>query len=354
MSSQKEWVTQEKWRELSDLLARRPLRSTTVLLLVADLALIAGSWWLKLRGGLAAQLGAWALLTFSLTQLYLILHEATHGAVSRRKWLNNFAGHVSGWLFLYPFLTRQRNHMMHHVWTAHPTGDPANQKLISKFSVMTQKEADKLEFVWKYWLPVIALNDLVGTWRDPFRSQDPMKPSPRLAREIRVSKGYLLGYALLGVLLLATGKLGAFLGWFLPPWILFLCAVELLNLPHHAEAPLLDASAGPPPYWKQAELSHNCGSLPVWSSFVIMNFNLHIAHHAFPRVPWYDLPRANRMVEEAAASEKQTFKNEFEWAAIHRRKPLLQLMGHFFDKRAPASAVTSPPLAEEAQPTAGG
>ncbi|WP_254799087.1 fatty acid desaturase [Burkholderia ubonensis] len=39
--------------------------------------------------------------------------------------------------------------------------------------------------------------------------------------------------------------------------------------------------------------SHRCAHLPSWLRWVILNFNLHIVHHAYPWLPWHELPARN-------------------------------------------------------------
>ncbi len=109
---------------------------------------------------------------------------------------------------------------------------------------------------------------------------------------------------------------------------------ELANLPHHAETPLLNAEDKALPYWEQHKVTHSCKAVPVWSHFVLLNFNLHTAHHWFPAVPWYGLPAVNQILKEAAPhilSEHET-QNELEWSLKNRKRPLLNIMGHYFDK----------------------
>src|SRR5262249_14961756 len=155
-------------------------------------------------------------------------------SVARRRWVNHLVGNVCGWTFLLPFFTRQRNHLLHHVWAGHPVGDPENQKMIARFSVMTAADARRLELVWRLWLPVITLNHLVDHWRDPVRQLRAGNRSPRIVREARFALVYLAGYALVAAALAAAGHLASFLAWYLPPWIALLAFIELVNLPHHA------------------------------------------------------------------------------------------------------------------------
>jgi omega-6 fatty acid desaturase (delta-12 desaturase) len=327
-------MTQDDWRGIAGRFPRGSLRPITVILFVADVLLIAWSWTLGLGSGWQRQLAAWALLLLGLIHAYLILHEAVHGAVAKRAWLNELVGQLCGWLICLPFLRRQSNHLQHHHWAAHPTRDPENAGMIERFAVMTRQEEIVLEFLWRNWLPAIALNHVVGIWKAPFADRRKGNASRRIRKEVRYNWLYLAAYAVLAFVLVVSGKAADFLLWYVPAWVALLYFIELANLPHHAGAPLLDESSGPLPYWQQDQVSHDCGSLPVWSRLIILNFNLHTVHHRFPFLPWYELPKAQEISEALPASQRAEFKNEFDWALTHRRRPLLQLMGHFFDKRA--------------------
>lgn len=326
-------MKKQEWREVSlRFVAARP-RGITTFLFGADLLLLSASWYLAAGGGLVRRLSASVLLLLALLQLYLVLHEAIHRSASPHRRLNELIGHLCGWIIFLPFLPRQRNHLLHHVWAAHPTRDPENSKMIERFSVMTRGEATKVELLWRSWLPVMGLNHFLATWWSPFEERRRGRRSRRYAKEARWAIVYVAAYAILAALVIVRGKTSLFVSWFFPPWFMLLVLAEMLNLPHHAEAPLLAKEAEALPYWAQDAVSHNCGSLPIWSKFVILNFNLHIAHHLFPSVPWYELPRVERLIQEKTGQVPAAFKNEFAWSLVNRRRPLLQLMGHFFDKR---------------------
>ena len=330
-------MTRDTWQQISAQLNERPLRPITLGLFTADLAVIAASWYLHAsEEALPLEVLAALLLLLGFIHVYMILHEAIHGVVAKRGWVNNLVGHLCGWLIFLPFLPRQRNHLQHHRWAAHPKHDPENSKMIERFSVITRKQELALEFMWRNWLPLIALNHIIATWWAPFGQLRAGSGTGRHVKEARFAGLYLVGYAALACL--GSGRLLEFLAWYAPPWFLFLCFMELVNLPHHAEAPLLDPDSDALPYWRQDEVSHNCAPLPIWSSWLILHFNMHVAHHRFPSIPWYDLPRAQALSRTPLTSDPTSFKNEFGWALERRRRPLLKLMGHFFDKRVARSA----------------
>jgi len=325
-------MTKDEWLSVKARVPKGPMGAATIVLWLVDLALLAEAWALWSRGGFA-RLSALILGVLALLHIYLIMHEALHFAVSRKLIINECVGHVCGWIIGLPFLPRRGSHLGHHAWTAHPTGDPENKKMIEKFSVITEKEARTLEFVWRYWIPMIAFNHFLSHWITPFQHNHTRTQRSRLKVEKAFTVLYLIGYAAVGVTAYRYGSLGQLAIFATILWLALLIAVELLNLPHHAEIPLLPLDAKRPPLWEQDVVSHSCASVPLWSRWVILNFNLHVVHHAFPWLPWHQLPKAQRLVDAIQASDMSSQTNEWRFAVLNRRRPLLKLMGHFFDKR---------------------
>jgi fatty acid desaturase len=315
----------------------------TLVIISLDLALFAWSAKMGMTGSAGLAVVGSVLLTLVLLHTYLILHEASHSAICQKRWLNDLAGHLSGWLIALPYLSKQRSHLLHHKWAGHPKGDPANRRLIRRFSVMTKDEAQRLERVWHSWLPLLNINDRIGLWLDPFQKRRSGIISPRIDKEIHAAYFYWIGYALLFTLLLSTGTCLQFLKWYLPAFIGLQFLEEMANLPHHAETPLLNENDEALPYWQQEQVTHSCKTVPIWSRFFMLNFNLHTAHHLFPWVPWSGLPQVHRAISQKIPdleSEQQT-TNELDWSMKNRKRPLLKIMGHYFDKipkeRAPES-----------------
>ncbi|RAI69484.1 fatty acid desaturase [Pseudomonas fluorescens] len=327
-------MTKEQWLVIRKQIPDGAKEPWTVILWIIDLLVLSLAWNLWLSSSTILQGLALVLAGFSVLQVYLILHEALHGAVSDNRSLNNFIGHFSGWLIALPFLVRRRFHMAHHTWAAHPINDPENKNMIEKFSVMTKKQERRLEFMWKHWIPMIAASHFLSNWRAPFVARTQGDSSSRIIKEIRFARIYLVGYLVMAGVALAFGHLADLVVFYLVTWVFLFFMVELLNLPHHAEAPLLPKDADRLQYWEQDAVSHDCKSLPLWSRFIILNFNLHVVHHAFPSVPWYRLSKVHSLLNQQQDSPAASQINEWDFAWKNRRRPLLKLMGHFFDRRA--------------------
>jgi fatty acid desaturase len=341
-------MKRQQWQELKACFqASKSLRPgwPTVQIFVADIVILGISIFLVQKRGMLCSLTASVCLALVLLHSYLLLHEATHSALSNRRRINDIVGHVCGWLVLMPFLPRQRSHLLHHMWTGHPTGDPANRRIIQGFSVMTDDEAMRLERVWRNWLPMLTLNDRIGMWKDPFRQIKAGTKSRRFEAEIRTLYVYLLGYAVCAGILALSGILFWFLCWYVPALAIQLVVEEMVNLPHHAETPLTEEDDKALPYWEQHRVSHSCKSIPIWSRFVLLNFNLHVAHHLFPWIPWHGLREVDAEIRKILPEiGRDQTRSELAWSLENRKRPLLEIMGHYFDKIPKADEFSSTEL----------
>jgi len=343
-------MTRQQWQSILAKLPAGQYSSFTMLVFLADCVLFAASAILWTRtGGLLIHVAALIAPVFAMVQFFLLVHEATHGAVCRNKRWNDLVGHVCGWLIFLPFLPRQRNHLLHHAWAGHPTRDPENRRAIAKFSAMSDQEAQRLEFVWRHWIPLFALNSAVGTWLDPFRERSAGDRSQRIRKEIRFVWIYLAGYLAAFTCALAAHAVRQLVCWYMLAWIAELAMVELVSLPHHAETPLLAPDAPRLAFWEQETRSHSCAHVPVWSSWVILNFNLHVVHHAFPWLPWFRLTEAQRLMSEQGLAAGRGETDEVSWSLQKRGRPLLELMGHYFDTQRRFSTSISSSTEESAR-----
>jgi len=61
---------------------------------------------------------------------------------------------------------------------------------------------------------------------------------------------------------------------------------------------------------------------PLWA-MIFLNNNLHVAHHAYPHVPWYHLPRVWRDMKEAGGAGGRIFNGYGEVAAHFLFRPFI-------------------------------
>lgn len=325
-------MTFHEWINLKSKYPSDQLAWPTILVLAFDILFLTFSFYL-FGSSVFATIVSWIVLVIVMLHLYLILHEATHKAISKKNWINIIIGHLSGWIILMPYLARRRSHLLHHYWTGHPFRDPANDRAIKRFAVMTDQDAEKLEFIWKNWIPLLTLNDRLGLWFDPFIQKRNGLHTSAMKKEINFVYSYIGLYIFVFTLTIWQGWLPIFLAWYVPALLLLLLAEELVNLPHHAETPLLSKNASALPYHQQYQVTHSCKSLPIWSRYILLNFNFHTSHHTLPWAPWYQLPLIHEDLKKSLLHEdlEGKIRNELEWSLINRKKPLLEIMGHYFN-----------------------
>jgi beta-carotene ketolase (CrtW type) len=181
--------------------------------------IILGAWaghlaWVLTADGLSwASPLTWlhvALQGYLCTGLFITGHDAMHGTVSRRRWVNTAVGSVA--CFLFAGLSYRRlviNHRAHH---AHPTGEndpdfstrfrsfwPWLGTFMVRYTTLTQLVVIALKFnallwlgvaewrLWLFWVIPSALGTLqlfyFGTYR-PHRRPDTPKMAPHHARTL--------------------------------------------------------------------------------------------------------------------------------------------------------------------------
>lgn len=237
--------------------------------------------------GLTGALPLWActpILAFVSYAHYTLVHEAIHGnVVSRPKgaaWINTLVGWIgalgmgSGWPAL------QRTHVLHHSHT-NTERDPdifvkgTFAQLIRKWVVMVPMSL----------MPMFALRFInaerykrLGTILSP-------------AEIAQVSAVTLFTLALL-VAAIATGHVVDWLMlWFLPTRL----GILMLNiffqwLPHH-------------PFDQTERYVNTRISLWAGGTFLLLQQNLHLVHHLWPSVPFYNYARLFRRLRPVLNAE---------------------------------------------------
>ncbi|MCB9551044.1 MAG: fatty acid desaturase [Myxococcales bacterium] len=104
---------------------------------------LAGPWWLWLPGQL--------ILAVALMQWFVLLHEAGHSRLFRRRALNTLAGHVAAYFTAIPFHPWRTVHAMHHRWTGWQDLDPTTAGLVPR--PLARHERLIVDLCWKYWIP---------------------------------------------------------------------------------------------------------------------------------------------------------------------------------------------------------
>lgn len=288
----------------------------TLAILLLDALLVIASWYLAQAPAFLTWTFSQILMVIVLTHFYIIHHETVHNAVFKARTSNEILGHILSLIIALPFLPRRHSHLHHHIWAGN-INDPPNQRLITRLSNASDSTLKRINFLWKLCFPVLTVNERIALWLKPFQQWFRSERTKAHSQEIFYQVYYLAFYFSFFVLIGWFGFFRFFINWFLPAWIMLLFVEDMANLPHHADTELYD-SPQPRPLWEQDSITHSCRSISFWSRCILLNFNLHTAHHFFPWVPWYKLPEAQKQVQKYAPELGEENVNEFSWL-IKRR-----------------------------------
>lgn len=258
-------------------------------------------------------------LTVPLTSIFMfrnfsLMHDAVHGAVSKKRAINDLLGVWSGIWSLLPFELWKKSHLEHHFWSGNLEKDPVMAVAVA-VPRMPKAQQRFLTFFWQRWLPVIGLLQEVLFWKLCFKTVMKNPKPMSLVSFIApiVAWGLVLGqswsFALFNVL---------------PATFLYLLFVEIVNLPHHMQ---MEEVTGDKklPVWEQYLTARTC-IYPKWfAHFVVLNFNYHAEHHMFPDLPWYHLPKIQQQLEGKLLN-REAMDHNFEWNLVNRKKSIEEIV----------------------------
>lgn len=221
----------------------------------------------------------------------IAIHELQHRTVFKSRALNEFFEIVYAFISWSDYLWYHGSHAQHHQATCHEAYDGEVQLPI-KFSLKRRS----------FWINLLAWNPLV-TWRklklvwghangritgDWYNHVLP-EADPGLRRKHRNwARTLLIGHSVLALSFILTGH------WFLIvvftfgtsycSWLGFLCGV-----PQHFG---LNSDV---PDFRLNTRTFTCSWLPA---FYYWNMQYHLEHHMFPAVPFYNLPKLRKAIEQ--------------------------------------------------------
>ncbi len=268
---------------------------------------------------LAFDLGMIALCYFALTQtsawyfewpllfligtfcwsLFVIGHDAGHGAFSSNRTFNTIIGILTHAAILVPYRGWQRSHAQHHMKTGHfrqeevfrpcrAEEDRAFRKVLFRSGI----------FILIGW-PMYKLGFRNLTTYDPIGGSHYLPTSDLYTKSVRTSWYLGLG-ALLAFLSLYIG-LGVVYGWgfvgkyILVPYLIYGAWLTLVTYMQHVapEVPVYDEQDWTRLKGSLATVDRDYGPFN-WLTHNIGN--LHVIHHLFPTIPHYRLQEATDAV----------------------------------------------------------
>ncbi len=273
------------------------------------LAIAANSW---NSAGLGASAIAGAVLAILTFRAFAMMHDCVHGAFSTKTIENRWVGEAFGILCFLPFSSWRELHLAHHRWTGNFESDPS-MKLIFDFKRRGERVSPIVRWAWRGWIPLLGFLQHLVFWRATISK-----------RELLFVFGAVM-YS--GVLLLifqpATLLAGA---------LTYLWAVEIINFPHHLGL----RQYGEDSHFNVVDQDRFVRSsiYPRWfARLVLLNFNLHTEHHAFPAHPWYQLESIHQQL--VLSGETFNFESGNQWILKNRRRPIEEIFRISTEGRAP-------------------
>ncbi|MBO9444810.1 fatty acid desaturase [Ruegeria sp. R14_0] len=224
--------------------------------------------------GIALQAPLWPLLILPqgvlLVFLFTLSHECTHKTPFKTGWVNDVVGHLASVAIALPFTWFRYFHLAHHKWTNHPEKDP---ELGGKPRPQDRRSLLIYLSGWPYWSGMTRV-----LFQNAFSRIDAPYLPARQHKAMRIEARLLLALYLVAALSLFASSLLLWL-WILP----VLIGQPFLRLYLLAEHGLC------PPVANMLENSRTTFTNRI-VRFVAWNMPYHAEHHAFPNVPFHQLP----------------------------------------------------------------
>ncbi|MEM6985954.1 MAG: fatty acid desaturase [Pseudomonadota bacterium] len=232
---------------------------------------------------LGMHIGGWlwfpSLVAFGVLLVFLFTaqHECVHFTAFERRWINQAVARVIGALLFNPATWFRYFHLAHHRYTQDPDRDPE----------LAEKKPDSWgAYVWHVlgWRVVVSgvKTVIVNAFRDLEVYWLPANQRAAVKREARVLLGI---YAAAGALSVITGS-SLIVEYWLLPLVVGQPALRLYLLAEHGRCAFV------------ANMFENTRTTFTNSVIRRLAWNMpyHAEHHAFPSVPFHQLPSWHRHV----------------------------------------------------------
>ena len=269
----------------------QPSTARSMAYLVFDLVLIALAYWAL------SQVSAWYLklpLIFFIGTMFwaifVIGHEAGHGAFSKSRAVNTAVGLITHSLILVPYRGWQRSHAMHHMKTGHFREEEVFRPCRAEDDWLARKVLFRSGLFLLIGWPMYKLGYRNLTTYDPVKGSHFLPVSDLYASHVKWS----WAASLVGVLacLALYIALGVMFGWafaltyIVGPYFVYGAWLTFVTYMQHVapEVPVYDSDDWSSLKGALATVDRNYGPFN-WLTHHIGD--LHVVHHIFPTIPHY-------------------------------------------------------------------
>lgn len=279
----------------------RPSTARSMAYLLFDIAMIALGYWAL------SQVSAWylkvPLIFFIGTMLWAVFvigHEAGHGAFSRSRKVNTVIGILTHAPLLVPYRGWQRSHAMHHMKTGHLQEEEVFRACRAEQDWFSRKVLFRSGLFLLIGWPMYKLGYRNITTYDPIHGSHFLPVSDLYAPHVKWS----WAASVIGVLLFLGlyVALGVTFGWMfaltyiIAPYFVYAMWLTFVTYMQHVapEVPVYDREDWTSLKGALATVDRNYGPFN-WLTHNIGN--LHAIHHIFPTIPHYHAHEATEAVK---------------------------------------------------------
>ena len=220
-------------------------------------------------------------------------HELSHKTVFKTQALNEFFIRIVGFLTYFNYIWFRHSHVKHHQFTVHHDLDmevelPQQYPWYQVIGAFTFSIRDFNRILPRLFRNAFGRRReviLKSVWEQ--RITPETKPEA-LKRMVNFSRIILGGHLALAIVFIGTGNwILLFLVTFAP--FIAMWFVVLTHLPQHKGMKPDVAD------WRQSTRTYLAGPIV---QFFYWNMNYHVEHHMYPAVPFYNLPKLRKAIED--------------------------------------------------------
>ena len=267
----------------------------------------------------------WIITGTGLAGFFTLGHDCGHYAFSEKQWVNDVAGHLFMLPLLYPFYSWCIEHNCHHTRT-NKLGQPGWRQIqeilngktdpnwqpfrVEAYNILKPKD----RLIYRLMRGSLWWTGTIINWWHQI-TLNSKKVSLKDQNKVRFSRMIMLIFVLtfFPTLIFTVGLWGLVKFW-LVPWLIYHFWFSTFTLLHHTS---------PQTEWKvdsqwNAARANLCGTIhcdyPWWVEFICHDINYHVPHHVSTAIPFYNLRKAHRSLQENWSPYLRECK--FSWSLI--------------------------------------
>ena len=218
-------------------------------------------------------------------QSFVLMHEFGHRSMFKNLKLNTIFGHFFSIFTFIPYYNWLEVHDLHHKWTGFRDKDPTTEKTFA--DRLSPFQVKLINFCWKYYIPIFTIGYRFGIY---WKSEKLKRHLPENVYKKCIMSMWLYS----GLYILLISLFSESLLRLLPAILMSFNITDIISMSQHSHIQMKHSggeNVDPLKFVDQVPYSRSL-ILPSWvGKYFILNMNFHEAHHAYPGLPCYHLPK---------------------------------------------------------------